>query len=243
MTPAAHIQAIEDAAGRYAKACHENPELDARMLEICGASWALLQAAIRAGVGAAPPKDSAEFALAALVAAGHVSQSKVDYARALMPEGGDAPKAAPDFWTVCARHEGGGESWWIPLPGYSNETEHGVKNLVLESARREGYKGTATGRLMELGWEIRPVYLAPPPMQPPEGWQTIETAPKDMDQPVVVRWMDSDGPICHDLDYTEDGCWQKWNDHAEHVHIIGGHGVSYTPPYTHWLPLPSAPKP
>ena len=54
MTPAEHIQAIEDAAGRYAKACHENPELDARMLEICGASWALLQAAIRAAVGAAP---------------------------------------------------------------------------------------------------------------------------------------------------------------------------------------------
>ena len=54
MTPAEHIQAIEDAAGRYAKACHENPELDARMLEICGASWALLQAAIIAGVGAPP---------------------------------------------------------------------------------------------------------------------------------------------------------------------------------------------
>ena len=95
MTPAEHIQAIEDAAGRYAKACHENPELDARMLEICGASWALLQAAIIAGVGAAPPKDSAEFALAALVAAGHVSQSKVDEARALMPAGGYKEKAVP----------------------------------------------------------------------------------------------------------------------------------------------------
>lgn len=66
----------------------------------------------------------------------------------------------PAFWTVCAQYEGGGETGWIPLPGYSNETEHGVKALVLQAARKEGYKGTATGRLMELGWEIRPVYLA-----------------------------------------------------------------------------------
>lgn len=67
----------------------------------------------------------------------------------------------PDFWTVCAQYEGGDETGWIPLPGYSNETEHGVKNLVLQAARKEGYKGTVTGRLMELNWEIRPVYLAP----------------------------------------------------------------------------------
>ena len=57
-------------------------------------------AAIIAGVGAAPPKDSAEFALAALVAAGHVSQSKVDEARALMPEGGDVTQAAPEGWQL-----------------------------------------------------------------------------------------------------------------------------------------------
>ena len=57
-------------------------------------------AAIIAGVGAAQPKDSAEFALAALVAAGHVSQSKADEARALMPEGGDVPKAAPEGWQL-----------------------------------------------------------------------------------------------------------------------------------------------
>ena len=71
--------------------------------------------------------------------------------------------AEPDFWTACAWIEGGGEAGWIPLPGYSNETAHGVKNLVLEAARKEGYKGTVTGRLMELGWEVRPVYLVPQP--------------------------------------------------------------------------------
>lgn len=71
---------------------------------------------------------------------------------------------APDFFTVCALYEGGGEAGWLPLPGYSNETEHGVKNLVLEAARKEGYKGTAAGRLLDLGWEIRPVYLTPQPV-------------------------------------------------------------------------------
>ena len=29
---------------------------------------------------------------------------------------------------------------------------------------------------------------------------------------------------------------------AEHVEVIGGHGVSYTPPYKHWLQLPAAPS-
>lgn len=70
----------------------------------------------------------------------------------------------PDFYTACALYEGGGEGGWIALPGYSNETEHGVKHLVLEAARKEDWKGTATGRLMALGWEIRPVYLAPLPV-------------------------------------------------------------------------------
>ena len=82
---------------------------------------------------------------------------------------------APDFYTACALYEEGGEAGWIPLPGYSNETEHGVKHLVLEAARKEGYKGTITGRLMELGWEIRPVYLAPQPTQaaPPAGREPL----------------------------------------------------------------------
>lgn len=64
----------------------------------------------------------------------------------------------PEFYTVFAGHEGG----WVPLPGYSNETKMGVKDLVLQTARREGYRGTVDGRLLELGWRIEPVFAAPP---------------------------------------------------------------------------------
>jgi hypothetical protein len=73
-------------------------------------------------------------------------------------------------------------------------------------------------------------------------WRPIETAPENTEREVVVQWIDSDGAICRDLDYREDGCWMGWHNHAEHVEMIGGHGVSYTPPYTNWMPLPPAPK-
>ena len=75
---------------------------------------------------------------------------------------------APDFYTACAWNEDRGEGRWIAIPGYSDVTEHGVKNRVLEVARKEGYKGTATGRLLDLGWEIRPAHLAPQ-AQPDHG--------------------------------------------------------------------------
>ena len=91
------------------------------------------------------------------------------FARAVLAKWGQPAQAAepvaPDFYTACAWHEGGGEAGWIPLPGHSNETENGVKHLVLEAARKEGYKGTVAGRLFALGWEIRPVYLTPQPTQ------------------------------------------------------------------------------
>ena len=74
-------------------------------------------------------------------------------------------------------------------------------------------------------------------------WQPIETAPQDMTECVVVRWVDGDGQEHQDFDYTEDGCWVGWHEHAEHVEMIGGHGVSYTPPYQHYMPLPAAPTP
>jgi hypothetical protein len=73
------------------------------------------------------------------------------------------------------------------------------------------------------------------------GWMPIETAPADMAEHVVVRWVDSDGDEMRQFDRKEDGCWMSWHDHAEHVEIIGGHGVSYTPPYEHWMPLPAPP--
>ena len=73
-------------------------------------------------------------------------------------------------------------------------------------------------------------------------WLPIESAPADMTECVAVRWVDSEGEECRGLDYTEDGCWMGWHDHAEHTEIIGGHGVSYTPPYIGWHPLPPAPQ-
>jgi hypothetical protein len=74
------------------------------------------------------------------------------------------------------------------------------------------------------------------------NWQPIETAPEDMAEPVVVRWVNSDGEEARQFDYKEDGCWMGWHDHAEHALMIGGWGVSETPPYEHWLQLPAAPQ-
>jgi len=73
-------------------------------------------------------------------------------------------------------------------------------------------------------------------------WQPIETAPDNMTNPVAVRWLNREGEESREFDYKEDGCWMGWHDHAEHVEMIGGHGVSYAPPYEHWMPLPAAPK-
>ena len=64
---------------------------------------------------------------------------------------------------------------------------------------------------------------------------------------VVVGWrdpLDTEHPDRHRFDWLEDGCWHEWHEHAEYVEMIGGHGVSYTPPYTHFkrlgaLPIPS----
>ena len=69
------------------------------------------------------------------------------------------------------------------------------------------------------------------------SWQPIESAPETMAGPVVVYWVDEAGSVWYELDYTEDGCWMRWHDNADHISIIGGHGVSYTPPYTHWMQL------
>lgn len=98
MTPAEHAKAIENAAMAYASISSEYARRGLVTPDQC---WKSLKAAIIAGVGAAPPKDSAEFALAALVAAGHVSQSKVDYARALMPP---PESKAEQHDSDCAKH-------------------------------------------------------------------------------------------------------------------------------------------
>lgn len=101
MTPAAHANAIEDAIVEYGEACIGNALQPSRETKArCLRAHRALRSVASAGVGAVPPKDSAEFALAALVAAGHVSQHQVDYARSLMPEGGYVPKAAPEGWQL-----------------------------------------------------------------------------------------------------------------------------------------------
>lgn len=86
------------------------------------------------------------------------------------------------------------------------------------------------------------LYTHPSPPEGMAGWKPIATAPEG--QMVVVGWLDPEDPETperHDFDLLEDGCWQKWHDHAEHVEIIGGHGVSYTAPYTCWMPVPPLP--
>ena len=72
-------------------------------------------------------------------------------------------------------------------------------------------------------------------------WLPIESAPDDMTECVVVRWVNSEGEECRELDYKDGGCWMGWHEHAEHAEIIGGHGVSYTPPYEHYMSVPPAP--
>lgn len=70
------------------------------------------------------------------------------------------------------------------------------------------------------------------------AWRPIDEAPENTPRPVVVGWVDAEGQEQTCFDFTEDGCWSEWHDHAEHVEVIGGHGVSYTPPYTHFLEVP-----
>ena len=95
----------------------------------------------------------------------------------------------PDFYTACAEHNGG----WIPLPGYSNETVSGVKSLILESARKEGWKGTIEGRLFSLCWQVMPVYLHPHHPQAttpvPEGYVLVPIEPT----PAMLDAMSSSG--------------------------------------------------
>ena len=80
--------------------------------------------------------------------------------------------------------------------------------------------------------------------EPPQqmNWQPIKTAPQNMTEPVVVRWVNGEGAEMRQFDYMEDGCWMEWADHAEYVKMIGGHGVHETPPYEHWVHLPAPPK-
>lgn len=46
----------------------------------------------------------------------------------------------------------------VPLIYYTGDDEYEVKRKILEAARKEGYQGTVSGRMMELGWWIEPIY-------------------------------------------------------------------------------------
>lgn len=71
-----------------------------------------------------------------------------------------------------------------------------------------------------------------------DGWMPIDSAPENMTECVVVRWVTNDGDEAREFDYKEDGCWMNWHDKAEQAEIVGIGGMSYTAPYEQWLPLP-----
>ena len=119
--------------------------------------------------------------------------------------------------------------FWVRLCG-EGLYEGPIHNARIEEVRKQSG-----------AWS--PLYLHP---SPPEGmvggWRPIATAPEG--QMVVVGWLDQEDhehPERHDFDLLEDGCWQQWHERAEHVEVIGGHGVSYTPPYTVWMPVSPIP--
>lgn len=90
----------------------------------------------------------------------------------------------PEFFTVFASHNGGK----IALPGYSNETEKGVKDLVLQAARQEGYKGTVAGRLLELGWWIGPVFASSADAAAPAHEYATQLAGQGLESADAIRF-------------------------------------------------------
>lgn len=144
---------------------------------------------------------------------------------------------------IITRREGEGPALRQLLDAMQRE----LASLAASAGSEPVARVNDDGFIVEIGdLPIAPgqkLYLHP---SPPEGmvggWQDIATAPEG--QMVVVGWLDpedTEHPERHDFDLLEDGCWQQWHEHAEHVEIIGGHGVSYTPPYTVWMPVSPIP--
>jgi hypothetical protein len=105
---------------------------------------------------------------------------------ALADEKEAAGKREPECFMVFAQHAGGGETGWAALPGFANETEKGVRNMVLDWARKQYYKGTVEGYLLQQAWGIFPLYLAPQPSEP---------APVDAPLPEPYAWRAIGGTI------------------------------------------------
>lgn len=113
----------------------------------------------------------------------------------------------------------------------------------LHESRLSGVTAEADARCMKI---IRDYVLSAAPMAvTPDGWLPIETAPEG--ELVVVFWRgDGEGEESerHDIDYLEDGVWQRHYDGYEHYMAVGqslGPGPKEKAPYTHWKHL-GAPK-
>ncbi len=74
--------------------------------------------------------------------------------------------------------------------------------------------------------------LAAPPTAQAEGWQPIETAPKD-GQAILV----TDGRGCYCVEWNEEFDWWTVDDNK-----LGPFRLRGSAP-THWMPLPAAPGP
>ena len=84
----------------------------------------------------------------------------------------------PDFYTAFGSTLDDGE---VAMPEYASYNETGVLEKVLAGARREGFKGTAAERMVELGWRVGPVYthLAATAWEPltPERLEKLKNEP------------------------------------------------------------------
>ncbi|AFU45855.1 hypothetical protein C380_10770 [Acidovorax sp. KKS102] len=161
------------------------------------------------------------------------------------------PQAMPDLSALTER---GAKAWaGVDAQGLRDGVASAGSGPVYQARYRNGFWQDSSRERFEYlqspeitsaeDWETRILYIQP---SPPEGmvggWQDIATAPEG--QMVVVGWLDhedTEHPERHDFDLLEDGCWQQWHERAEHVEVIGGHGVSYTPPYTVWMPVSPIP--
>ena len=86
------------------------------------------------------------------------------------------------------------------------------------------------------------LYVGPAALTVPQGWQPIETAPKD-GTPVLVyppTWAKAIASIAK---WNKDEYAKKPRPYWRRVDDYGKVTISRDNPPTHWMPLPAAPKP
>ncbi|AXF52955.1 MAG: hypothetical protein [Caudoviricetes sp.] len=99
---------------------------------------------------------------------------------------------------------------------------------------------------------VRSLMDASPEVVHNNGWQPIETAPKDQlvmvyTPPTIHDYPDSVNIRFDHIDSDiADDYWYEHGEHYEHYCCVakpeGSIGPSEKAPYTHWMPLPAAPK-